>query len=113
MKLASSLRSAAAVTGLILASCQVVPVVHLVNMSGQDVHLSVPGVARPHTGVTLSRARARTRMRGLGRRHEVASLAPRLAPPGGSLRLQGTPFQWVASQELYLQRAASCAASSA
>jgi len=47
VKLATSLRCAAAATGLIFASCQVAPIVHLVNMSGQDVHLSVLGEETP------------------------------------------------------------------
>lgn len=41
MKLTTSLRCAAAAVALIFTSCQVTPVVHLLNMSGHDVRVSV------------------------------------------------------------------------
>ncbi len=41
MKLTISLRRAAAAAALILASCQVAPAVHLLNMSGHDVQVRV------------------------------------------------------------------------
>lgn len=44
---ASSLRCAAALTSLIFVSCEVAPIVHLVNKSGQDVRLSVLGEETP------------------------------------------------------------------
>lgn len=50
MKLAFSLRCATAATCLIFASCQVAPIVHLVNMSGQDVEVSVLGKETPLRG---------------------------------------------------------------
>jgi len=50
VKLALWQRYATATVGLIFASCQVAPMVHLVNRSGYDAHVNVMGKETPLPG---------------------------------------------------------------